>query len=134
MTYSILVRQIRIIHEQFLKGTVNKRELARTLKISRTTVKNHLSRLKLFIAQFPNEISNVNCYITFIQPNKKSPERYSSLNTIFQSVFDSIANSNSNRRIEWRKYKSKFPCGYCYTQFTFYFLRWLNDSPYVPGH
>lgn len=57
MTYIIPARQIRIIHEQFLKGTVNKRELARTLKISRNTVKTHLSKLKLFSTQFPHEMN-----------------------------------------------------------------------------
>lgn len=127
MTYSIPASQIRIIHEQFLKGTVNKRELARTLKISRNTVKNHLSKLKLFSTQFPHEISNVNGYITFVQPKRKLSEQYSSLHTLFPSVFDSIVNSNSNRRIEWRIYIAKFPDGYCYTQFTFYFSRWLKS-------
>jgi biotin operon repressor len=96
MTYSIPARQIRIIYEQFLKGPVNKRELARALKISRNTVKNNLSKLKLFSAQFPHEISNVNGYITFVQPKRKLTEQYLFLQVLFPSVFDSIVNSNSN--------------------------------------
>jgi len=127
MTYCIPARHIRIIHEQFLKGTVNKRELARALKISRNTVRTHLSKLELFSTQFPDEISNVNDYITFVQPKRKLSEQYTFLHSLFPSVFDSIVNSNSNRRIEWRIYNAKFPDGYCYTQFTFYFSRWLND-------
>ena len=75
MTYCIPARHIRIIHEQFLKGAVNKRELARVLKISRNTVRTHLSKLKLFSTQFPDEISNVNDYITFVQPKRKLSEQ-----------------------------------------------------------
>ncbi len=79
MTYCIPARLIRIIHEQFLKGTINKRELARALKISRNTVRSHLSKLKLFSTQFPDDINDVNGYITFVQPRRKLSKQYTPL-------------------------------------------------------
>jgi transposase len=109
-------------------GDVNKRKLARTLKISRTTVRNQLFKLNQFNSQRPNGIRNFNTYISFIKINKPPSTLYSSLNTIFYLVFDSIVNSNSNRTTEWRKYREKSPNGYGFSQFSFYFSKWLNDN------
>src|SRR4030042_361461 len=128
MARYLTLRHVRNIHEYFLKGVVNKRGLAKTLKISRTTVRSHLSKLKKFSIQFPGDISNLNSYISYIQISRKQSERYISLKNSFQSIFDSIISHNSNLRIEWRKYINKFPDGYSYTQFTTYFSRWLNDN------
>ena len=133
MANCIPLNKLRIIHEYFLKGNINQRQLAKTIKISRTTMRKYLAELKLFNNLFPNEISYVNRFVAFIHKTKTTTNRYLSLNPFFKSVFDSITCSNSNRKIEWGKYITKFPDGYRYTQFAFYFSKWLNDNNLVIG-
>jgi transposase len=133
MANCIPLNKLRIIHDYFLKGNINQRQLAKTIEISRTTMRKYLSELKLFNNQFPDEIIYVNSFVAFIHKTKTITNRYLTLKPFFQSVFDSIACSNSDRKIEWGKYVTKFPDGYSYTQFAFYFSKWLKDNNLAIG-
>lgn len=128
MTRIISISKVKILHESFINGILSKRHLAKTLNISRNTVKKHLYKMKLFYDKFPDETSNIKKYIAFFQSNRKSPERYPVLENQFPAVFDSIINSNSNLISEWKRFKVKFPDGYGQTQFRLYFYRWLKDN------
>jgi hypothetical protein len=124
MTRIISVSKVKVIHEYFLKGTLSKRELAMRLKISRNTLKKHLLKMKLYYDKFPDEISSIKRYVTFVQTNKKTSERYLVLVKKFSAVFNSIINSNSNLISEWKIYREKNPDGYGHTQFQLNFSRW----------
>ena len=128
MTRIISAGKVRIIHESFLQGTINKKHLSNTLKISRNTLKKHLYKMKLFNDKFPDETINIKKYIAFVKSYRKSSERYTILRTQFQSVYDSIINSNSNLKSECNRIKIKYPDGYGQTQFRKYFYKWLNDN------
>ena len=132
MANRISLKKLRVLHGLFIKSEINISGTARALKSSKITIRKYFSVLRLFKTQFPDDINHFNRFISFLKKLNKDSERPSEqqtrMSSIFQQVHDSIVNSNSNRKIEWEKFITKFPDGYRYTQFTYLFSKWLNEN------
>ena len=132
MANRISLKKLKVLHALFIKSEINVTGTARALKSSKITIRKYFSELKLFKTQFPDDINHFNRFNSFLKQQNNNSERQfeqqTRMSSIFQLVYDSIVNSNSNRKIEWEKYIRKFPDGYRYTQFTYLFSKWLNEN------
>lgn len=129
MSKTIPTYKIKRLYEQFVIGDTSQRGLARELKISRNTV-------RLFFLDFKNQhttiVDNADEYIKF-RRKKRDSERYLTLLSFFKQAYKNIVDDNSDRKSEWDLYKANFPDGYGYTQFAFYFSKWLKDNKLSVG-
>src|SRR5688500_8059739 len=106
------IKAILLLHEL---GTMNIRGTARSLKISRNTVKKYMNQLDRFKSKSTFADYSIDACLSYIKEGHQSQERDHPLFRLFPSVVENIHNNNSNRLIEWKNYKINYPEGYGYT-------------------
>jgi transposase len=102
--------------------------MAKTLRLSRTTVKEYKRRIiktgisfQDFVALSLAEVQHV----ISLQSNPRSrPERYAKLLTIFSDVEELMIGKKSNLKSAWVEYRKSYSDGYGYSQFAENYRLW----------
>ncbi len=126
MGNSIPLSKIKSIFGLYHLGEVNILRASCSLKITRTTVRKYLLDISFFITQNPASADRVDHYISHLIKKHNKVDVVHPLFQHFPMVLENIMRYNSNRILEWRNYRIRFPHGYCYTTFTLEFSRWCK--------
>lgn len=124
-------KKIRILHAIYYQKDINIIKTANRYNISRNTLKRYIAEVRLYKKECSDDMCSLNYFISLLKKTKQrnhKNEKYLSLTSLFSSVYNSITINNSNRKIEWQKYKSEDPEGLSYSQFTYYFSKWLKEN------
>ena len=128
MSNNIPLNKIRNIHQEFLKGKITIRSTAKRLKISRRTLRAYLNKLGSFKNNFPDKLNDFKEFYRFVRDVKSIPDRQVNLIQLFPKIYSCIRTSDSSLKNQWKMYKSMAPDGYSYSQFTFYYSKWINKN------
>ncbi len=131
MNQIIAISKIRTIFELVLSGVVNIRGTAKSLKVSRNTVKKYLHELKTLIVFYPDRLDDFNFMLERLQKPFHPGEKVNFLQTQFPVISENILTQNSTLLLEWNKYKNNNPDGFQHSQFNNHFTEWCASNGVV---
>jgi transposase len=113
------IKQLLQLHKQG-KG---KKEIARTLRMSKNTVKAYLEKLSLLKLD-PEELLSLDDPVleTKFHPGNPaySDERFEQLKTMLDYYVKELKRKGVTRKLLWEEYRREYPSGYGLTQFCFH--------------
>ena len=129
MANTISIQKIKtIIEYQKYDLEINKRQLAKKLRISRTTIKRYIGKIKK-LEILPQRIENSPKEILqMIQRQKKKSFKQKDLEKKLPEIHERIKNGNSNLKTEWIDYLKKYQEGYKLSNFTQLYGIWCKES------
>lgn len=113
------VKQILLLHQQG-KG---KKSIARSLGISKNTVKSYLAKAASLQLEIPALLALEDPVLEakFHAGNPAyKEERFEHLKSRLDYFIAELKHKGVNRRLLWQEYKQEYPLGYSYTQFCFH--------------
>lgn len=117
-----VIKQLILMHQQGLKI----KPIAKSLQISRNTVRRYLNLIEAnhwdlsYLLNMDNEV--LEGYFT--EKPGKDVKRYTDLHTLFPGYAGELKRTGVNLWVLWNEYKTKYPDGYSYPQFCFYYRKY----------
>lgn len=111
-------------------GNLTKSEIARLLRISKSTVEKYLFYYKNSSLHHTDlsKLSDNEFFVVLIGREKKSiPFKYSSLQKQFPLIAERLESESTNLKKLWEEYKSQNLDGYEYSQYVAHFNSWLKN-------
>jgi len=128
MAYTIEISKIQVLFSLHKQGSINKRQTARKLNISRNTLKKYLSDFDELKKEKPEIYQNSEFIKDIKFTAEVTPRRFNHLSKLFYIFFQQIVNDSLSVKLIWKQYKIDFPEGYSYSQFAFHFSNWRESQ------
>lgn len=126
MANTIDIKKIKtIIASQNNGKVVNKRQLAKRLRIGRNTLKAYLKRIRnlpVGVRNNPKEI------LQMLLPIRKENKKQLELKNRFTEINERINKGDSNLKLEWLSYLKNNPNGYRRTNFIHLWNLWCKEN------
>ena len=87
-------------------GEIMYRKAAKSLGISRGTLKKYVSDIRKYRILYPENSNDIKSYITWLDATNAMLHNDPYLFNLFPEIFQKITKNGSTRKIEWAKYKS----------------------------
>jgi len=109
-------------------GEIMYRKAAKSLGISRGTLKKYVSDIRKYRILYPENSNDIKSYITWLDATNAMLHNDPYLFNLFPEIFQKITKNGSTRKIEWAKYKSNSTNACGYSQFCALLSRWCKEN------
>ncbi len=128
MPNRIPVSKLRLLFALYKQNKIiSKRRIAQTLKITRNTLKNYLTKFQNINGSYSEVAEDEKTFIGLLFPQRVKSERENQMYAFFPAIHARLENTDLTLHDEWEEYIREVPQGFKTTQFYHHYSKWLKS-------